>query len=162
MKTTIVLLFALAAIFTLALFYNITEDRSSKSLSSQDKMFFALLEDKSYRDEFMATMKSEYPEEVLVTAHSIGLIDNKVQSGLINQMVAMCYSDPHMSRMMAGMMMNMCDMDNEICNTMSEMMLNHPQAMKCMLSKMHASGIINKNCTDNAFMNIDTDMTSRP
>lgn len=162
MKTTIVLLFTLAAIFTLALFYNITEDRSGKTVTSRDKMLTSLLEDESYRNEFMSTMKSEYPEEVLVAAHSIGSNDKRLKSDMVNQMVAMCYSDPRTSRMMAGMMMNMCDMDNEICNTMSEMMLNHPGAMKCMLSKMHASGIVNKSCIDKAIMNINSDMTSRP
>ena len=171
MKTTAILLFSLAVIFTLALFYNIKADKAYNIDSPRDQMFSALIEDETYRNEFMEAMQAKYPDLILESAFAITNDNKGMQAEMMNQMVAMCYSDSSMSEMMMGMSMNMCEMDKKLCNKMSHMMINHPGTMKCMIHMMHEKGMINKGCRDEMMTSIESivqdaseseDSSSRP
>lgn len=171
MKTTAILLFSLAVIFTLALFYNIKSDKEVKIEGPRDQMFAALIEDESYRQEFMNAMQSKHPDLILESAFAITNDNKGMQAQMMNQMVAMCYSDSSMSEMMMGMSMNMCEMDKGLCAKMSHMMMNHPATMQCMIRRMHEEGMINKVCMDDLLENMEAveqnvqeteDLTSRP
>ena len=77
MKTTAILLFSLAVIFTLALFYNIKADKAYNIDSPRDQMFSALIEDETYRNEFMEAMQAKYPDLILESAFAITNVDDK-------------------------------------------------------------------------------------
>lgn len=171
MKTTAILLFSLAAIFTLALFYNIKSERTYNIDSPRDQMFSSLIEDETYRNEFMDAMQAKYPDLIIESAFAITNDDKGMQAEMMNQLVAMCYSDSSMSEMMMGMSLNMCDMDKTLCSKMSHMMLNHPGTMKCMIRMMHQKGLIKKVTMDEMLTNLQTaeresreteDLSSRP
>src|SRR5688500_1856930 len=122
MKTTVILLFSLAAVFTLALFYNIKAD---KVASPDDQMFTTFIDDESYRNAFMDAIRAKYPELILESAFAMTKDNTRMQSEMMNQLAVMCFSDPHMSQMTMGLTMTMCDIDKERCSMMSKMMLNH-------------------------------------
>lgn len=147
MKATAFILFSLAFIFTLALLYNTKTDKIE---DSNLEKFNTLLEDENYMLRFMDSMKSRYPEVVLSSAFEITGHNKGLQSEMMNQMVAMCYSEPAMSEMMMGMAMSMCDIDKEKCAKMSNMMMNHKASMTCMLKMMNEKGIIDRSCMNKA------------
>lgn len=149
MKTTAIMLFLLTAIFAFALFYNNQYETSLITDDSRDDKILALVRDEAYRIEFMNIMREEYPKEILNSAFSLTANNRRLQSQMMNHVVAMSYSDPGMSEMMIGLTMNMCDIDKDICKKMSYMLLNNPPAMECMMSMLHKKGIIDKNTLDN-------------
>ena len=148
MKTTAIMLFLLTAIFAFALFYTNKFETSLNKEGSRDSKFSSILRDETYRNEFMNVMGEEYPKEILSPAFNMTDNNRRLQSQMMNHMVAMGYSDPAMSEMMIGMTMNMCDLDKDICKKMSYMLLNNPPAMECMMTTMYKKGIIDKNTLD--------------
>lgn len=151
MKATAFILFSLTIIFALALLYNIRTDKIE--VSNLEK-FNTLLEDKDYMYQFMDSMKARHPEVVLSSAFEITDHNQKLQSEMMNQMVAMCYSEPAMSEMMMGMAMSMCDIDKEKCAKMANMMMNHKASMNCMLRVLQEKGIIDRACMTKAVNNL--------
>lgn len=171
MKTTAILLFSLAVIFTLALFYNIKADKAYNIDSPRDQMFSSLIEDETYRNEFMDALEARHPDLIVESAFRITNDNKSMQAQMMNQMVAMCYSDSSMSEMMMGMSINMCEMDKTLCSKMSHMMVNHPGTMKCMIQMMHQKGLISKVTMNEMMTNMQTveqeareteDLSSRP
>lgn len=151
MKATAFILFSLAIIFALALVYNTKTDKIE---DSNIEKLNTLLEDETYMHQFMDSMKSRHPDVVLSSAFEITDHNKGLQSEMMNQMVAMCYSEPAMSEMMMGMAMSMCDIDKEKCAKMANMMMNHKASMNCMLKMMHEKGIIDRPCLDKAIKEI--------
>ena len=148
MKTTAIMLFLLTAIFAFALLYSSKYETFLNVDGSRDDKILSLVRDEPFRNEFMKVMQAEYPKEILSSAFSLTNNSKRLQSQMMNHMVAMSYSDPEMSKMMIGMTMNMCDLDKDICKKMSYMLLNNPPAMECMMSMMYKKGIIDKNTLD--------------
>ena len=151
MKATAFILFSLAIIFGLALWYNTKTDKIE--ISNLEKLN-TLLDDENYMYQFMDSMKARHPEVVLSSAFEITDHNKGLQSEMMNQMVALCYSDPAMSEMMMGMAMSMCDIDKEKCAKMANMLMDHKTSMNCMLKMMHENGFIDRACMNQAINKI--------
>ena len=157
MKTTLFLLVSLAVVFSLALFYNYSDKMMPETADPRDKMFSTLVDNEAYRTEFMEVLQAKYPADIMTSAFAISNDNREMQSEMINQLVAMCYTDPNMSHMMMGMTMNMCDIDKDMCSRMSQMMMNHRSTMECMMKMMYNEGIIDKKCMEQAVENMQVE-----
>lgn len=146
MKTAIIQLTALAAVFCLALVYTIQHDRQLTNQSSRTEIINTLLENDTYRSEIKEALCSRFPAEILETSFQISDRNNSMQSEMMNQMIASCYTNQNLRRTMMGMTMNMCDIDQESCNTLSNMMIHHPSTMECIVDMLHAKGFMDNAC----------------
>ena len=154
MKTAIIQLAALAAVFCLALAYTIQHDRQFTSKSNRTEMISTLLENDTYRSEIIEALGSRFPSEILQSSFQLSDRNKAMQSEMMNQMIASCYTNQNLRRTMMGMTMNMCDIDKESCSALSNMMIHHPPTLECIVDMLHEKGFMDNACRNDVLNNL--------
>jgi predicted Zn-ribbon and HTH transcriptional regulator len=137
MKKIILTLFSVAMLFSLTQCNNPTSEKLCSNADTRGKIISELMNNDSYMNEVMDSMRTKHPDVILSTLFVIAKSDKAMQTEMMNNMMSMCSSDSSMCKMMIGKTMDMCDADQSKCSMMMGSMQSRPNVMKAMQSMRH-------------------------